>query len=175
MANSWLLKEPVTHNPLKLIYLVLIYAVKNKYPCMRSAFTYWEDKRYTRIDLGKRKYGGPFTTEQVEDVKTFFRILAVMMSTNAIYFLLYVIGISLSRMMNYLKEPDIKFIACENSPISDYLANCYQRDLILYAGETAVVVLVPVAKLGSYIKFKRLMFLPLSLFGKLLLGLVLLL
>ena len=75
--SHWLVKEPVTNNPLKLIYQVLKYAVKNKYPRLRSAFTYWEDKPYSRIDLGKNKYGGPFTIEQVEDVKTFFRILAV--------------------------------------------------------------------------------------------------
>ena len=76
--SHWLVKEPVTSNPLKLIYQVLKYAVKNKYPRLRSAFTYWEDKPYSRIDLGKNKYGGPFTIEQVEDVKTFFRILAVL-------------------------------------------------------------------------------------------------
>ena len=28
-----------------------------------------------RIDLGKHKYGGPFTYEQVEDVKTFYMLL----------------------------------------------------------------------------------------------------
>ena len=59
--SHWLVKEPVTINPLKLIYQVLKYAVKNKYPRLRSAFTYWEDKPYSRIDLGKNKYGGPFT------------------------------------------------------------------------------------------------------------------
>ena len=75
--KHWLVKEPVTTNPLKLIYQVLKYAMKNKYPRLRSAFTYWEDKPYSRIDLGKSKYGGPFTIEQVEDVKTFFRILAI--------------------------------------------------------------------------------------------------
>ena len=76
-CNHCLVKEPVTQNPLKLIYQVLRYAVKNKYPRMRSAFTYWEDKLYSRIDLGKRKYGGPFTTEQEEDILTFFQILAI--------------------------------------------------------------------------------------------------
>ena len=65
----------MTHNPLKLIYQVLRYAVKNKHPRLRSAFTYWEDKPYSRIDLGMATYGRPFTTEQVEDVKTFFSIL----------------------------------------------------------------------------------------------------
>ena len=42
--KHWLVKEPVTNNPLKLIHQVLKYAVKNKYPRLRSAFTYWEDK-----------------------------------------------------------------------------------------------------------------------------------
>ena len=68
----------MTHNPLTFIFQVLRYAVKNKYPRQRSAFTYWEDKPYSRIDLGKTKYGGPFTTEQVEDVKTYFRILVLI-------------------------------------------------------------------------------------------------
>ena len=78
LFNHWLVKEPVTHNPLKLILKVLWYAVKNKHPRQRSAFTYWDDRRYSRIDLGKSKYGGPFTTEQVEDVKTFFRIFGII-------------------------------------------------------------------------------------------------
>ena len=38
-CNHWLVKEPVTQNPLKLIYQVLRYAVKNKYPRMICAFT----------------------------------------------------------------------------------------------------------------------------------------
>ena len=29
------------------------------------------------MDLGKSRYGGPFTTEQVEDVKTFFKIIVI--------------------------------------------------------------------------------------------------
>ena len=175
LANGWLLKEPVTHNPLKSIYQVLRYAIKNKYPRMRSAFTYWEDKPYTRIDLGKRKYGGPFSTEQVEDVKTFFRVLALMMSTTVIYFLVYIVAHTIKNMRDHLKDPAFNIKHCKNSPISDYLANCYQIDVILHTGDLAIVVLVPVAKLGSYTKFKRLRLLHLSLFGKLLLGLVLLL
>ena len=46
-------------------------------PVNRSALTYWEEDIPSRIDLGKSKYGGPFTTEQVENVKTFFKLLVV--------------------------------------------------------------------------------------------------
>ena len=62
-------------NPIKLIIRVLCYARKHKYPENRSALTYWEEEAPSRIDLGKDKYGGPFTEEEVEDVKTVFRML----------------------------------------------------------------------------------------------------
>ena len=35
--NHWLIKEPVSSNPLKLIYRVIYFAWKNKYPRQRSA------------------------------------------------------------------------------------------------------------------------------------------
>uniref|UniRef100_A0A1X7UPK3 Major facilitator superfamily (MFS) profile domain-containing protein n=1 Tax=Amphimedon queenslandica TaxID=400682 RepID=A0A1X7UPK3_AMPQE len=62
-------------NPIKLIVRVLCYARKHKYPQNRSALTYWEEEVPSRLDLGKDKYGGPFTEEEVEDVKTVFRML----------------------------------------------------------------------------------------------------
>ena len=62
-------------NPIKLIVRVLCYARKHKYPENRSALTYWEEEAPSRLDLGKDKYGGPFTEEEVEDVKTVFRML----------------------------------------------------------------------------------------------------
>ena len=37
-----------------------------------------EDKLPSRFDFGKSKYGGPFTTEQVEDVKTFLRMSVIL-------------------------------------------------------------------------------------------------
>ena len=61
-------------NPVKLIAKVLNYARKNKYPRNRSALTYWEENYPSRLDLGKEKYGGPFTEEQVENVKVVMRL-----------------------------------------------------------------------------------------------------
>ena len=76
--NHWLIKKPATQSPIKLIYMVIKYTIKHKHPQFRSAFTYCEDELPSRIDFGKSKYGGPFTTEQVEDVKTFLRCLPLM-------------------------------------------------------------------------------------------------
>ena len=68
-------------NPIKLIARVLCYARKHKYPENRSALTYWEEDTPSRLDLGKEKYGGPFTEEEVEDVKTAFRMLPLFIVT----------------------------------------------------------------------------------------------
>ena len=70
--------EQISRNPLSIIVKVLQYSYRHKYPERRSALTYWENHMPSRIDLGKEKYGGPFTYEQVEDVKTVFRLLLVM-------------------------------------------------------------------------------------------------
>ncbi|XP_064396313.1 solute carrier family 15 member 4-like [Halichondria panicea] len=77
LAPKWLIIEPKSPRALKTIYKVLKFAAKHKAPIYRSALTYWEEDVPSRLDLGKTKYGGPFTTEQVENVKTFLRILMI--------------------------------------------------------------------------------------------------
>uniref|UniRef100_A0A1X7UNX8 Major facilitator superfamily associated domain-containing protein n=1 Tax=Amphimedon queenslandica TaxID=400682 RepID=A0A1X7UNX8_AMPQE len=71
-------------NPIKLIVRVLCYARKHKYPQNRSALTYWEEEAPSKLDLGKDKYGGPFTEEEVEDVKTIFRMLPLFIGFGVI-------------------------------------------------------------------------------------------
>ena len=148
LFNYLLVKEPVTQNPLKLIFNVLRYAVKNKYPRQRSVFTYWNDG-YTRIDLAKTKYGGPFTTSQVEDVKMFFRIL-VLMIPGCIF-----IGTSLSADRIYM------FIASQfhnESHSSHQLDQHYFWKLsVINFGYIFIVLFVPLYELCL---FPLLKFLP---------------
>ena len=73
-------------NPYSLTFHVLKFACKHKHPIQRSALTYWEDKIPSRIDLGKTKYGGPYTNEQVEDVKTFLQLIKLLLSLSGIFF-----------------------------------------------------------------------------------------
>ena len=72
--------EQPGHNPLRLVYNVLRYSWYHTCPENRSAFTYWEEDIPPRIDLGKNKYGGPFTTEEVEDTKAFLQIILLLMT-----------------------------------------------------------------------------------------------
>ena len=84
LFNNLLVKEPITRNPFKLIYGVMKYMMRHKQRRQRSAFTYCEEEIPSRIDFGKSKYGGPFTTEQLEDVETFFRMLVVISIGSAV-------------------------------------------------------------------------------------------
>ena len=144
--SHWLVKEPVTINPLKLIYQVLKYAVKNKYPRLRSAFTYWEDKPYSRIDLGKNKYGGPFTIVQVEDVKTFFRILAVFGFGTPMFILF-----SSLHTLFYSQYFDNQFLlSLKHNSVAKYIKSCYYEYFALNLDIITIVFLVPVIEFTLY-------------------------
>ncbi len=78
--RRWFITDSGIGNPYKEVARVVSFARKHKIPIRRSAFTYWEDDIPTGLDLGKSKYGGPFTTEQVENVKSFFGILYILLS-----------------------------------------------------------------------------------------------
>ena len=83
--RHWFMEESGLRNPYKLVFRVINFAQKHKNPIRRSAFTYCEDELPSRMDLGKEKYGGPFTTEQVEDAKVFLGILRVLMALGPIF------------------------------------------------------------------------------------------
>ncbi len=89
LAKKWLIIEPKSPQSLTTIYHVLKFAAKHKAPLNRSALTYWEEDVPSRMNLGKSRYGGPFTTEQVEDVKTILRLLPLCLT-------LWLLGCSLA-------------------------------------------------------------------------------
>ena len=95
--QRWFLIEPGRVNPYKLVYRVVKFAWHHKIPVRRSAFTYCEDEWPSRLDLGKQKYGGPFTVEQVEDVKAFLGILKVLVSILPLFMLQCVSELMLPR------------------------------------------------------------------------------
>ena len=85
--TRWFLTDSARRNPYKLVLRVSKFACQHKTPIRRSAFTYCEDNIPSGLDLGKHKYGGPFTTEQVEDVKAFYGILKILLILGITFFL----------------------------------------------------------------------------------------
>ena len=85
--KNWLLTEHLRGNPYLLTWRVVKFAAQHNKPIRRSAFTYCESDYPSRLDFGKQRYGGPFTTEQVEDVKTLLNILKVLLCLGPVFFL----------------------------------------------------------------------------------------
>ena len=109
----WFLFEPAGVNPYKLVYRVVKFAYQHRVPLRRSAFTYCDEESQTRLDVGKHKYGGPFTTKQVEDVKTFWGILKVIISIGPAFLLQKV---TQTMLPAFAKHSNIFELTRNNSP-----------------------------------------------------------
>ena len=159
LLHHWLIKEPVTPDPLKQIYRVLVYAAKNKYPRLRSAFTFWEDEPYSRIDLGKAKYGGPFTTEQVEDVKSFFRIIKLLLMCGIVMVVFALKNPSYDQLLVHYKDRNfVESCSSGSSGVSSmisYLSSCYDRLTVRHFHHAVIVAIVPVVELVLNPLFRR--------------------
>jgi peptide/histidine transporter 3/4 len=94
-------------NPYKSIYQVLRYALRHSSPANRSALTYWEAVAPNRINLGKKKYGGPFKEDEVEDVKVFWRIFGIIASTFGLHFPLFPVLLGIFGYMNTFHGADV--------------------------------------------------------------------
>ena len=107
LFKHWLERTSHIVNPIKLIAKVLNYARKNKYPRNRSAFTYWEENYPSRLDLGKERYGGPFSEEQVEDVRVVLRLAPLFIC---------ITGLTCADEINWISynklEKEFSFFAC---------------------------------------------------------------
>ena len=143
--NRVLIKEPVTKNPFKLVYNVLKYAIKNKHPRCRSAFTYCEDELPSRIDFGKSKYGGPFTTEQVEDVKTFLCFLPITTMASILFSEMFALYLMTSRLLHSLS---VEVKVNDNSDKLSVI--CYTSHTYVRIFRYSWVFLLPVHELFFY-------------------------
>ena len=87
--KNWYFKDRNRENPLRSILNVLYFSatVKRGPPVYQRAFRYGEEKK-PRIELAKIDYDGIFPNAEVEDVKTFCRILFLLI-TLAGYFLTF--------------------------------------------------------------------------------------
>jgi peptide/histidine transporter 3/4 len=142
LFSNWLLKEPVTYNnPLKLIAQVLCYAARNKYPTNRSAFAYWDNERDSRLDLAANEYGGPFTKENVEDVKKFFQLLLILFLTSILMGMLLIDSTVYHTSVPYNFQ-DITFNRnCSTRDV--YRVQCFRR-FLLDIGYSVAVLFIPI-------------------------------
>lgn len=84
LFKYWYIIEPRApqKNPIRQIFQILLQMKsRKKTQWIPSSVRHELDlQRLSRLDLTKRRYGGQYDTEEVEDVRTFFRILLVICS-----------------------------------------------------------------------------------------------
>ena len=85
--RQWFISDSGQTNPYKTVFKVISFAWKHKNPLRRTAFAYSDDYIPTRLDFAKERYGGPFTTEQVEDVKVLQRIVIILLAMGPVFVL----------------------------------------------------------------------------------------
>ena len=85
-VHQWYYDAHQRKNPVKSIINILYFAatVKREAPRYRRSFRYGEGKK-SRIELAKIEYDGIYTSEEVEDVKTFFRVLFLVISLGFVF------------------------------------------------------------------------------------------
>ena len=124
----------LVNSPYSLIYNVLKYAKQHKYAVNRSSLTYWVNKTPSRIDFGKTSFGGPFSEDEVEAVKTFLRIVIVFVSSFGFYIPYYILLQSALPFVN-------KFEGAQT------VANGYGSYILWHCFDKCIIVIVPLLEL----------------------------
>lgn len=89
-----LVKEPKAQNPLQIVFKVSMFVARHKQPVgHRSAVTY-DRGYYSRVDLATLPYGGPFEVEDVEAVKTFWRMIVFLAIASSASLPIYTVRMS---------------------------------------------------------------------------------
>ena len=159
------LDNSLTSNAIRKVYAVLKYAYKHKFPERRSAMTYWEDAPVSRFNLCKGEYGGPFSNELVEDVKTFIRISVMFIGVT-----FYMLWISLNGFSFYYVDhfPDsndslqTQHFQC-SYVIKYYLSRHYTWWMMVFV-LLYELILIPVLSYRMPNMFRRLSFTAVAIF-----------
>ena len=113
--SHWLIKEQLIINPLPLICKTMKYTVQNKDKWKRL-FMLGHRGVLSKLNVAKTMYGGQFTSEQVEDVKTFFRVLAViaifLIACSGIPTTSYVVAVLEPNLRDWQDNKDQRIIIC---------------------------------------------------------------
>ena len=127
-----LVKEQIIQNPLPLIWKVVRYTVKNRH--LQQRFSSFKDRSMlSNLDIAKTVYAGPFSSEQVEDVKAFFRVIIVIISCSLPH--------SGTTSIDTVKDSLLPHL--QNFPNASFsLSNCYRVLTLTHFSFTFTAVLV---------------------------------
>ena len=147
IVGHWLTKEQIIENPLPLILKIVHYTIKHMYKSKGRNILYSLENQgiLSKLNIAKRVYNGPFTSEQVEDVKTFFRVLVVI-----VVFTIFSSGSATINNISYQIAINLR-----NWPSDDTISGCYHGMSIYYATFTYSAVAVLIYLIVIHLLFHR--------------------
>ena len=148
--RHWFTFDTGLKNPYKTVFKIIDFARKHKHPLQRSAFTYCDNYIPSRLDFAKERYGGPFTTEQVENVKTFLRILIVLFAIGPVfalevpgsYFLFPVFGIHALRHIRHVPQNAREFCTVPYTVIGTGALMSIMSTLVLFPAYICITFII---------------------------------
>ncbi len=136
-----LLKESEYKNPFQVIFKVLKYAYKNRYPKLRGSMYYWDKKLSSRLDLAKSRFGGPFTTDEVESVKAFFRmVLLISIGSIFVSTIIFIDNVADKMILHFFDSKSTNMTSCN-------ISDCYWRVFVSDFGINFIVVVFPLSEI----------------------------
>ncbi len=82
LLKNWFVIEPCCTkqgNPIRQIYNIILYIIKTPKKHIPSTVRHELDlSKCNRLDLAKKRFGGKYETEQIEDFRTFFSVLLIL-------------------------------------------------------------------------------------------------
>jgi peptide/histidine transporter 3/4 len=107
------------------------------------------DELPSRIDFGKSKYGGPFTTEQVEDVKTLLRLLPLI----SIFGMIASFLVAANLLYIYLEQQYNRFNGLGSKDSS--IVECYEETSLTNSVHLGILLLIVLHEFIIYPLFQR--------------------
>lgn len=132
LFNGWLDKEQVVINRFNLIPRVIRYALKNGKLKYMVTSTVNNNQAPSRLDVAKQTYGGPFTSQQVEDVKTFLQLLKLVALCTFICCGISLVEYAKQKIERHLQEWEGNYD----------LPGCYNRLTIRYSDYLIAIAVV---------------------------------
>ena len=121
LLHGWLVKEQIVINRFNLIPRVIKYALKNRK--LEYMVIVNNNQAPSRLDVAKQTYGGPFTSQEVEDVKTFLQLLKLVALCTFICCGISLVEYAKQKIERHLQEWEGNYD----------LSGCYNRLTIRYS------------------------------------------
>ncbi len=105
LFQRWLVKEHVAGGSLRTIFSVIKYTIRNR----KFKYNYLSEyESLSLFDIAKHRYGGPFTAQQVENVRTFLWMILVL----AMFALICGIPMPLDYAQDKMMRPVVDSLEC---------------------------------------------------------------